>query len=79
MECILIKKDYIKKYREIKAINIPAVKGMLQILPGHMDIFLYIDKGNVVLEYYDDQKDNKIIETDNVEAYFSQDVLRIIF
>lgn len=50
MICSIISSEDKQEFTDVKSITLPAFSGELQILPGHAESFVVLQKGEIVLE-----------------------------
>lgn len=63
-------------YKNVQSITLPAFSGQMQILPGHAESFILLQKGELVLSQLNGQ--SKIIQTINSECYIKNDIVTVI-
>ena len=63
-------------YKKVQSIILPALSGQMQILPGHAESFILLQKGNISLRQL--SKESEIIQNINGECYIKNDVVTII-
>ncbi len=63
-------------YENLKAVTLPTFSGEAQILSGHAEAFMILEKGTVVLENSDGKKD--VIQIDGGSCYIKNDEIAII-
>lgn len=63
-------------YNKLQSITLPASLGQMQILPGHAESFILLQKGNIVLERPD--KSSEVIQIVAGECYVKNDAMVVI-
>ncbi|HDH31477.1 MAG TPA: hypothetical protein ENH26_01740, partial [Candidatus Wolfebacteria bacterium] len=60
----------------VRSITLPAFSGQMQILPGHAESFILLQKGDISLLQLN--KLSEIIQIINGECYVKNDVVKVI-
>jgi len=76
INCTIISPQKTIIYKNMQSITLPALSGQMQILPGHAESFILLQKGNISLRQ--SNKKNKIIQNINGECYIKNDVVTVI-
>lgn len=63
-------------YKNVRSITLPAFSGQMQILPGHAESFILLQKGDISLLQLN--KLSEIIQIMNGECYVKNDVVKVI-
>ncbi len=63
-------------YKNVRSITLPAFSGQMQILPGHAESFILLQKGDISLLQLN--KLSEIIQIINGECYVKNDVVKVI-
>jgi F0F1-type ATP synthase epsilon subunit len=50
IDCIVTTLAETKVYKKLRSVQVPAVTGALEVLPGHAEAFAFIAPGNLILE-----------------------------
>ncbi len=63
-------------YKKIASIILPSSSGQMQILPGHAESFILLQKGNIFLQQSNNKKE--IIENTKGECHIRNNIITII-
>ncbi len=63
-------------YKNVQNITLPAFSGQMQILSGHAESFILLQKGNIVLQQTDNEKET--IQNMGGECYIKDNTVTII-
>jgi len=63
-------------YKDVQSIMLPGFSGKMQILPGHAESFVLLQKGDVSLRQL--SRPNKIIQIMNGECYIKNNAMTVI-
>ena len=64
-------------YDNLRGITLPAVHGQMEILPGHAESFMLLQKGDVILHYADSE--DKVVKIAGSGACYAKDDAIVIF
>lgn len=67
LNCIITTSKNTIKYENIISVALPAFDGQMQILPGHSEAFILLNKGNIILHKYNNEKE--VVEIIDGECY----------
>jgi len=76
INCTITSPIKTERYQNLLSIVLPAFSGQMQILPGHAESFILLQKGNICLQQLN--KESEIIQNINGECYIKNDVVTII-
>ncbi|NCF75061.1 MAG: hypothetical protein GWO87_01060 [Xanthomonadaceae bacterium] len=76
INCIITSPKKTTVYKDIQSVTLPSFYGQTQILPGHAEYFLLLNKGNIILQQSRERK--KIIQTPSGECCVKNDNIIII-
>jgi len=63
-------------YKNVQNITLPALSGQMQILSGHAESFILLQKGNIVLQQTG--KERETIQNAGGECYIKDNTVTII-
>ncbi len=76
ISCTITSPQKTTVYKNVQSITLPALSGQMQILPGHAESFILLQKGNISLRQ--SNKESEIIQNINGECYIKNDVVTVI-
>jgi F0F1-type ATP synthase epsilon subunit len=76
INCVITSPKKTTVYKNVRSIMLPAFSGQMQILSGHAESFILLQKGDISLRQLN--KQSEIIQIMNGECYIKNDVVTII-
>jgi F0F1-type ATP synthase epsilon subunit len=76
MNCTIVSLRKTVRYDKLQSAVLPAYLGIMEILPGHIETFVLLEKGSLILEKSNKQKDT--IEIKKGECHIKNDNITII-
>jgi len=76
ISCTITSSQKTMVYKNVRSVTLPAFSGQMQILSGHAESFILLQKGNILLRQ--SNKKSKIIQNINGECHIKNDVVTII-
>ena len=76
IDCTITSSAKTVVYKNVQSITLPAHSGQMQILPGHAESFVILQKGNISLRQLN--KESEIIQNMRGECHIKDDVVTII-
>jgi F0F1-type ATP synthase epsilon subunit len=74
LTCTIISPQKSKVYKNVPSIAVPASWGQAQILPGHAEAFLLLNKGTVILS----RAEQETIQISSGECYVKDNSVKIV-
>jgi len=76
ISCIITSPQKTTTYKNVQSIILPAFFGQMQILPGHVESFILLQKGEIVLQQLN--KEREVIQNINGECHIKNNIATII-
>ena len=76
MDCKITSSKKTEIYHNVQSVTLPAHSGQMQILPGHAEAFLLLQKGQIALQ--EENGSTKTIPVPTGECYVKDDLVTII-
>lgn len=76
IQCKILSLENTTIYKEVKSIELPALRGKMQILQDHAESFIALNSGNLVIKSVDE--DDKILKISGGECHVKDNNVIII-
>jgi len=76
LDCRLISLKRTVVYKDVRSIILPAFSGQIEILPGHVESFLLLKEGDIVIKKSNEKIDR--VSISDGECYVNNDFVDIV-
>ena len=76
INCVITSPKKTIIYKNIKNVILPTFAGQMQVLPGHAESFVLLQKGDILLRKLNNQSET--IQIMNGECYIKNDAVTVI-
>jgi F0F1-type ATP synthase epsilon subunit len=76
INCAIATPEKMTNYQSLASLVLPADSGEMQVLPGHAECFVLLQKGEIVLHHQSGEKN--VLAIDGGECHIENNLVQII-